>query len=41
MVEAKFGSLSGGWCSMEVVEPFGLRVWKHIRRGWGVFFKFC
>ncbi len=38
-MKAKFGSMSGGWCSKEVVGPFGFGVWKHIRRGWGVFFR--
>jgi hypothetical protein len=37
VVEAKYDSLSGGWCSKEVEGPFGVGVWKHIRRGWGVF----
>jgi hypothetical protein len=37
VVEAKYDSLSGGWCSKEVVGPFGVGVWKHIRRGWGCF----
>jgi hypothetical protein len=36
-VEAKYGCLNGGWCSKEVEGPFGVGVWKHIRRGWGVF----
>jgi hypothetical protein len=37
VVEAKYGCLNGGWCSKEVEGPFGVGVWKHIRRGWGVF----
>jgi hypothetical protein len=36
-VEAKYGSLPGGWCSKEVEGPFNVGVWKHIRRWWGVF----
>jgi hypothetical protein len=27
----------GGWCSKEVSGPFGVGLWKHIRRGWDVF----
>jgi hypothetical protein len=30
--------MSGGWCSKEVEGPFGVGVWKHIRRVWGGFF---
>jgi hypothetical protein len=37
VVEAKYGSLNGGWCSKEVEGSFGVGVWKHIRRGWSVF----
>jgi len=36
-VEAKYDSWSGGWCSKEVAGPFGVGVWKHIRRGCRVF----
>jgi len=31
VVEAKYDSLSGGWCSKEVAELFSVGVWKHIR----------
>jgi hypothetical protein len=30
--EAKYGYLNGGWCTKEVDGPFGVGVWKHIRR---------
>jgi hypothetical protein len=40
-VETKYDSTSGGWCSKEVVDPFGVGVWKYIRRGWEFFFKIC
>jgi hypothetical protein len=33
VVEEKYVSLSGGWCSKDIVGPFGVAVWKHIRRG--------
>jgi hypothetical protein len=38
VIDAKFESLKGGWCSKEVSGSFGVGVWKHIRRGWE---KFC
>jgi hypothetical protein len=38
--EAKYDSISEHWCSKEVVRSFGVGVWKHIRRGWGVFFRY-
>jgi hypothetical protein len=34
VIEVKFGSLKGGWCSEEVSVSFGVGVWKYIRRGW-------
>jgi hypothetical protein len=40
VLEAKYDSLSGGWCSKEVEGIFGVGVWKHIRRGWGVFSRY-
>jgi len=36
-VDIKYGSTRGGWCSKEVGDPFGVGVWKHIRRGWDAF----
>jgi len=38
VIDAKFESLKGGWCSKEVSGSFGVGVWKHIRMGWE---KFC
>jgi hypothetical protein len=40
VIEAKFESLSGGWCSKKVLGIFGVGVWKHIRRGWDKFNNF-
>jgi hypothetical protein len=40
VIEAKFESLSGGWCSKEVLGTFGVGVWKHIKRGWDKFNNF-
>jgi hypothetical protein len=37
VIEVKFESLRGGWCSKEVLGTFGVGVWKHIRRGWDKF----
>jgi hypothetical protein len=38
VIDVKFESLWGGWCSKKVLGTFGVGVWKHIRRGWD---KFC
>ena len=40
IMEAKYDSLSDGWCSKEVVGPSGVGAWKRIRRRWGVFRRF-
>jgi len=40
VIDAKFESLKGWWCSKEVSGSFGVGVWKHIRRGWGKFRNF-
>jgi hypothetical protein len=37
VVDAKYDSLSGGWCSKEVGGSYGVGVWKCIRRGWAGF----
>jgi hypothetical protein len=39
-MDNKYDSLRGGWCSKEVVGPYGMGVWKCIRRGWEGFSKF-
>jgi hypothetical protein len=36
-VDAKYGRSWGGWCSIEPPRPFGVGLWKNIRRGWGMF----
>jgi hypothetical protein len=36
-VDSKFGSLWGRWCSREPVGPFGVGLWKNIRKGWEIF----
>jgi hypothetical protein len=40
VIDVKFESLKGGWCSKEVLGTFGVVVWKHIRRGWEKFSNF-
>jgi hypothetical protein len=37
VVDFKYGSMRGGWCSKEVGGSFGAGVWKCIRRGWDAF----
>jgi hypothetical protein len=34
VVDSKFGSLWGGWCSLEPGGAFGVGLWKNIRKGW-------
>jgi hypothetical protein len=36
-VDAKFGSVRGGWCSLVPSGPHGVGLWKNIRRGWSLF----
>ncbi|KAG6705367.1 hypothetical protein I3842_07G176000 [Carya illinoinensis] len=40
VIEKKYGVLWGDWCSREVRGAYGVGLWKHIRRGWGVFNRF-
>jgi hypothetical protein len=40
VIKTKYDSLRGGWCSKEVIGPFGVGVWKYIRSGWESFSKF-
>jgi hypothetical protein len=37
VVDSKFGSLWGGWCSLEIVGVFRVGLWKNIRKGWEKF----
>jgi hypothetical protein len=41
VVEAKYGSLWGGWCSKSGKGPHGVSVWKFIRQGWDSFYSHC
>jgi len=37
VIDSKFGSMWGGWCSRELVGAFGVGLWKNIRKGWETF----
>jgi hypothetical protein len=37
VVDIKYGSSQGRWCSNDVNGSYGVRLWKNIRRGWGSF----
>ena len=39
-MDSKYGSLWGGWCSLELGGVFGVRLWKNIRKGWETFKSF-
>jgi hypothetical protein len=41
VVEAKYGSLWGGWCSKSSKGSHGVSVWKFIRQGWDSFYSHC
>jgi hypothetical protein len=40
VVDSKYGSLRGGWCSLEPIGAFGVGVWKNIRKGWDSFSRY-
>jgi exonuclease III len=37
IIKEKYEDQEGGWCSKEISGPFGVGLWKHIRRGWDKF----
>ena len=37
MIESKYGSLWGGWCSRPVNGPYGVGLWKYISQVWSSF----
>jgi hypothetical protein len=37
VVDAKFGSLQAGWCSLDPPGSYGVGLWKFIRKGWSLF----
>jgi hypothetical protein len=40
VIEVKYGSVRGGWSSLPVTGPYGVSVWKSIRRGWDTVAKY-
>jgi hypothetical protein len=38
IIKAKYED-KDGWRSKEVLGPYGVGLWKHIRRGWDIFAK--
>uniref|UniRef100_A0A2N9F0T2 Reverse transcriptase domain-containing protein n=1 Tax=Fagus sylvatica TaxID=28930 RepID=A0A2N9F0T2_FAGSY len=41
VVDAKYGSLWGGWSSNSGRAPYGVSVWKFIRKDWDAFSLYC
>ena len=39
VIDLKYGSDVGGWCTNAVIEPYGVSLWKFIRRGRDNFFQ--
>ena len=37
VIDSKYGSQWGGWCSNRTRDPHGVSLWKHIRAGWDRF----
>lgn len=40
VVDAKYGSMWGGWCSNSVQGPYEFFLWKSIRKGWDGYVSF-
>jgi len=40
VIDLKYGSVRGGWCSLPAAGSYGVSVWKYIRRGWDTFSKY-
>jgi hypothetical protein len=36
-VDAKYGGVWDGWCSLDPPRSYGLGLWKNIRKGWSLF----
>jgi len=42
VIEVKYGSVRGGWCSLPAVgSSYGVSVWKYIQRGGILFLSSC
>lgn len=39
-MDPKYGSLWGGWCSLEHARAFEVGLWKNIKKGWENFSSF-
>jgi hypothetical protein len=39
VIDLKYGSDVGGWCTNAMTEPYGVSLWKFIRRGRDNFFQ--
>ncbi|KAG2711134.1 hypothetical protein I3843_04G057600 [Carya illinoinensis] len=39
VIDSKYGSMRGGWCSNLVRGAHGVGLWKFIRNGWEAFFR--
>jgi hypothetical protein len=39
VIDVKYGSVKGGWCSLHAAGSYGVSVWKYIRRGCDTFAK--
>jgi hypothetical protein len=40
VIDVKYGSVRGGWCSLPTAGSYGVSVWNYIRRGWDTFAKY-
>jgi len=40
VIDVKYESLRGGWCSLAAGGFHGVSVWKYIQKGWDIFYKF-
>lgn len=40
VVDMKYCSLAGGWCANVAFGPYGVSLWKYIRRGCDAFSSF-
>ena len=40
VMDAKYGSMWGGWCSNSVQGPYEFCLWKSIRKGWDGYVSF-
>ena len=40
LVDHKYDSMWGGWCSNKVPRSYGVSFWKNIRKGWDGFVRF-